>query len=282
MKRFAYSMAGAGIFGLGLGRRMLRKQGVISVFHRVDDALAGNPISVTRARFAAYLQFFAAHFDVIRLGELLGRLKDGRSIEGAMVITFDDGYLDNYENAAPALARFGLPACFFVTSGLVGSTTVPRWDRDWGIRSRWMDWDQVRSLHRGGHEIGAHTVSHPNLGVIGPDEARSEMIESRTAIESAIGAPVPFFCYPFGGPHQLSEANREIARQVGFDCCLAAYGGTVRPGDDPFRLLRFPVSNWHRDPYHYGLQALRFANRRSSTGNSLPQVGPLPAEPTLR
>ncbi len=282
MKRFGYSLAGRATFGLGLGRRLLGEQAVISVFHRVDDALAGNPISVTRAQFAGYLQFFAGHFDVIPLGDLLDRLKDGRSIAGAMVITFDDGYLDNYENAAPALARFGLPACFFLTSGYIGSTTVPRWDRDWGVTSRWMDWDQVRSLHRGGHEIGAHTVNHPNLGEVGTEEARSEMIESRTAIERAIGAPVPFFCYPFGGAHQLTEANRDVARQVGFACCLAAHGGTVRPGDDPFRLLRFPVSTWHRDPYHYGLQALRFTEARSSSVPSIPRGVPLSADPTLR
>ena len=48
------------------------------------------------------------------LGELLARLSDGKDLGGHLVITFDDGYLDNYRNAAPELRRNGLPACFFV------------------------------------------------------------------------------------------------------------------------------------------------------------------------
>jgi peptidoglycan/xylan/chitin deacetylase (PgdA/CDA1 family) len=256
MKRWLYARAGLLAYGLRLHRLILRERGVIVVFHRIDDSLKGNPISVTRIEFAAYLDFFARYFDVVPLHELLERLESGRPLDGRLAITFDDGYLDNHEIAAPELERRRLPATFFITTGFIETDTVPPWDAARGIKSRWMNWSQVRDLQIRGFDIGAHTVTHPDLGREPPETTRREADESRRELEARLGRPIPDFCFPFGGRDNLTEVNRQVIRSLGFRSCLSCYGGTVRRGDDPLELRRAPISPWHRRPMQWGMEAL--------------------------
>lgn len=123
------------LFHCGLYKGLTRGKALIALFHRVDDRLVGNPISCTSREFRAYCEFFARHFRVVSLGELLHRLERGSDISRHLVITFDDGYLDNYEVAAGELIRLGLPACFFIATGVIGTRRVPWWDAEPGIES---------------------------------------------------------------------------------------------------------------------------------------------------
>lgn len=226
------------------------------LFHRVDDRLKGNPVSCTREAFEQYCLFFRRHFHVVPLPELLHRLKAGEEVGGLLAITFDDGYRDNYTIAAPVLQRLGMPACFFVSTGLIGSDVRPWWDEEYGARSEWMGWADVRALRAAGFDIGAHTETHPDLGVVRGEEALREIQGSRTRLEEELGECVQLFSYPYGRPHQLSEENRERVRDSGFSCCFSAHGGTVAVGDDPFRLRRVAVTPWHRSPEQFGFELL--------------------------
>jgi peptidoglycan/xylan/chitin deacetylase (PgdA/CDA1 family) len=256
VKRRLYSVAGGLAYGVGMHRILLRERAVIAVFHRIDDDLKGNPITVTRGEFGTYLDFFSRYFHVVPLRELVDRLTLGRPLGNLLAITFDDGYRDNHEIAALELERRGLPATFFITTGFVGTDLVPPWDAKLGIRSRWMTWDQVRDLHARGFGIGAHTVTHPDFGVAPPEHARREADEGRRELESRVHASVLDFCLPFGGRANVTETNRQVVRELGFKSCMSCYGGTVRPGDDPFSLRRAPISPWHRGPGQWGLEAL--------------------------
>jgi hypothetical protein len=155
-KRRLKVLLGRFFFWSGLYRVLLRRKAVIALFHRVDDKLAGNPISCTRADFEAYCRFFGRYFRVVSLETLLARLRCGEEVDRHLVITFDDGYKDNREVAARELQQHGLTACFFIATELIGSSRVPQWDAELGIASRWMSWDDVRDLRARGFEIGAH------------------------------------------------------------------------------------------------------------------------------
>src|SRR3712207_3224970 len=110
MKRRLKQLLGAVTYGLGVHRQVLGERAVIALFHRVDDRLGGNPITCTTDEFRAYCDFFARHFRVISLRELLAKLARRESVGGHLVITFDDGYKDNAVAAATELERRGLPA----------------------------------------------------------------------------------------------------------------------------------------------------------------------------
>ncbi len=181
LKNWVIAALGWLVFHLGLHRRLSAGRAVIVLFHRVDDRYPGTPINSTRREFESFLTFFKRFYTVISLGDLLERLRRGDDVSNCLVITFDDGYLDNYRDAAPALARHGLPACFFVVTEFLGSNRVPWWDEELGIQSEWMDWDQLRALHAQGFEIGAHTMSHVDLGVTVGDPAVAEIAGSQEA-----------------------------------------------------------------------------------------------------
>ncbi|HEY2806659.1 MAG TPA: polysaccharide deacetylase family protein [Gemmatimonadales bacterium] len=256
IKRRIKAFLGWLAFHSGLHRRLIGDRAIVALFHRVDDRYGGNPISCTTREFRGFLRFFGKFFTVITLQELLDRIASGKSVAGCLVITFDDGYLDNHRDAAPELRRQGLPACFFIATDFIGSQRVPWWDEELGIRSEWMSWDQVRALKSQGFEIGAHTMNHVDLGVVKGDEAEKEIVGSGERLHRELDAPVPFFTYPYGRPHQITEENRELVRRAGFSCCLSAFGGTVTRRDDAFRLKRTPVSPWHISPYQFGFETM--------------------------
>jgi len=259
-RRRAKHALGWMIFRLGLHRFLLRNRATIVVFHRIDDNLRHDPISCGAREFDRYCGFFARFFEVIPLGELVRRLERGQPVGGTLCITFDDGYLDNRTLAAPILEKHGLPACFFVSSGLVGSTRVPFWDADMGIDSKWMSWSDVHALVEMGFEVGAHTVNHVDLGEVHGDKARQEIADSRTRMEAELGIPVPWFSFPYGGRDQVTAEKRAIVSELGFRASLSAYGGAVRRDSDPLDLPRLAVSPWYASTFHLGWEIL-FANR---------------------
>jgi peptidoglycan/xylan/chitin deacetylase (PgdA/CDA1 family) len=248
------AVAGWIIFRTSFHRRLRRNEAVIVVFHRVNDIYPNDPLTYTSRKFEDFVRFFGRFFDVVPLSELLRRLETGVELAACLAITFDDGYRGNATIAAPILESYGQHACFFVTTRFIGTDQVPWWDSEKKIQTRWMTWDQVRSLHATGHDVGSHTETHPDLGVIPKDDARREIGEGSSRLDSELGEHSGLFSYPFGGRKNMSEENQSVLKELGFRCSLSAYGGTVRAGDDPLRLKRITISDWYLSPYQFGFE----------------------------
>lgn len=242
MKKKIKALAGRALLKSGLFPLFFGDHAIIIAFHRIDDRYPGNPISYTVDGFRKLCVFFQKHFDVVPLTELLDDLHLQRPIRGKLVITFDDGYRDNYTTAAPILLESGLPATFFISTGFIGTDRVPWWDEELGIRSEWMDWNQVRGLAEMGFDIGSHTVNHVDLGLVDGEQAREEIEGARADLESRLGREIDLFAFPYGREHQLSDENRKLIRSLGLRTAPSCCGGVVSPGDDPFRLKRQPIS----------------------------------------
>lgn len=259
---------GRALFATGLHRRLLRDRATIVLFHRVDDALAPDPLTCDRKEFREYCDFFARHFDVVPLTRLLDALEGGAELTAKLAITFDDGYRDNHRAAAPELERQGLPATFFVATALLGSATTPWWDRHLPSQPEWMSWEEARELAGRGFALGAHTRTHADLGRVEGEEAREEIEGARRDLVERAGVEPELFSYPYGGPDHLTEANRRRVRQAGYRCCLSAHGGVVGPQTDLHRLPRIPVSDWYVSPYHFGAEVVLEAVRDAASGPS--------------
>jgi peptidoglycan/xylan/chitin deacetylase (PgdA/CDA1 family) len=264
------------VYRSGLHRFSWRNRAVVVLFHRVDDRFPEDPLTCSRALFGEFCDFFARYFIVVTLGELLDRLRRGKDISRHLVITFDDGYRDNHHIAAVELRKRGLPACFFLTSGFIGSDHVAWWDEQQSVRSEWMNWDEVRSLHGGGFELGAHTITHADCGRIAGEHAAREIAGSKAHLEAVVGARIAHFAYPYGKPNHMTEENRSIVRAADCDCCVSAYGGTVDAHSDPYHLRRVPISQWYLSPYQFGFDAIRLsmAERRKRAADSS-EVAPI-------
>ena len=176
--RTAKSIVGRSLAALGLHHRVLGDRGVVVAFHRVTDAYHDS-LTCSVKDFESFCLFFRRFFTVIPLSEMVTRLGRGQPLSRTLAVTFDDGYRDNYELAAPLLRSLGLPATFFVVSDFIESDTVAWWDRECVPPPGWMSWQEVRRLHADGFEIGAHTRTHANLGEVTGALAEWEIAGSR-------------------------------------------------------------------------------------------------------
>lgn len=228
---------------------------VIVAFHSISVSRE-NAVTRTARDFELFCRFFRANFDVVPLAELLERLAHGQPLAGGLAITFDDGYRDNYEIAAPILSELKLPATFFLTTSCIGSDVAPPWASHDGVRPQWMEWEQVRDLAARGFAIGAHTRTHVDLGAVGGDAAWVEISGSRQDISDGLGREPEHFAYPFGAPGNLSERNRQRVREAGFTCCLSCHGGLLHARESPFFAHRVPISPWYRTPDQFGFEVL--------------------------
>jgi peptidoglycan/xylan/chitin deacetylase (PgdA/CDA1 family) len=258
MKHTLKRLVGRTLFESRLNGLLLRNAALVVAFHRVRDTEEADELTVGVDMFERYCRFFRRHFRVTPLRELVDRLERGRVLDGELAITFDDGYRDNFDNAAPVLERLGLPATFFVVSQWMGTDVVPWWDEGQRVRHPWMTWAQIRSLRRRGFDIGAHTRTHVDLGRISALEAKEEIVGARIELEEHLREPVDLFAYPYGGRDNLVGPYREIVKAAGFRCCCSSFGGFNPPGTDPFQLRRVPISSWYHSPHQFGLDvALR-------------------------
>ncbi len=114
---------------------------------------------------------------------------------------------------------------------------------------------QVRQLHASGMEIGAHTVNHPILTNLDPEEARREIGRSRHALEEAIGAPVTLFAYPNGRPGRDYQADHvRIVKESGFDAAVSTAAGVATTSSDCWQLPRF--TPWEKTPGRFVMRLL--------------------------
>lgn len=254
LNRRVKALLGVVIYQTMLYRALWKDRAVIVVFHRIDDRFPADPLTCSVHRFRAYCDFFQRYFVVVSLRELLAKLRAGQDISRHLVITFDDGYRDNHRVASVELKRRSLPACFFITTGYMGSTANAWWDTYRDVTSEWMSWDDVRSLHAQGFELGLHTVNHVDLGIVNGAQAEEEIVGAKRRLEAELRAEAEHFCYPFGRARQLSDANRVLVRAAGYRSCLSAYGGTVRAGDDAYHLKRTALDDWFTSPYQFGFE----------------------------
>jgi peptidoglycan/xylan/chitin deacetylase (PgdA/CDA1 family) len=254
MKEQLKRALGLGLFKTRLDSLLLRDIAVVVAFHRVQRAAAAEGLTVAVRTFERHCRFFRDHFNVVPLGDVVGKLEQGLPLNRELAITFDDGYLDNFEHAAPILERLSLPATFFVVTQWIGTDVVPWWDRLAGVPHPWMTWAQVRLLRARGFDIGAHTRTHVDLGLVDRDEARGEVAGARVDLERELNAPVQLFAFPYGRRENITNASNAIVKGAGFRCCCSCFGGVVTPDTDPFRLPRVPINESCPSPQVFGLQ----------------------------
>jgi peptidoglycan/xylan/chitin deacetylase (PgdA/CDA1 family) len=162
----------------------------------------------------------------------------GTSNRRTVVLTFDDGYADVFENALPILVEFGFTAtCYFVSRSLGRHNS---WDADKAIeKKRIMTYEQASEWAQAGMEVGSHSCSHLRMTLCLPEECSSELTRSKYELEQELGTRVESFSYPYG------EYNAEVVSRVraaGYTSAVTTRGGRMRAKDDLFRMRRIGIN----------------------------------------
>lgn len=155
-----------------------------------------------------------------------------------VAITFDDGYLDTFEQALPVLNTFGFSATCYFVSGRTGQYND--WDAaELNVQKQLMNETQIKAWSAAGMEVGAHSRTHPRLTKCTDEELQIELAGSKEDLEALIGAPVTQFCYPYG---DLDDRVANAALSTGYSAATTVNRGRASPGDDLMRLRRILVS----------------------------------------
>ncbi|MDB6110764.1 MAG: Polysaccharide deacetylase, partial [Pedosphaera sp.] len=130
-----------------------------------------------------------------------------------VVLTFDDGFANVLRYGLEPLGRHGFRAVQFLVADRLGG--VNEWEVEQGeAQERLMDAAQIREWLAAGHEIGAHTLTHPFLTRISLERAREEISASKKKLEDCFGQPIRHFCYPYG---DWNAAVRDLVREAGYE-----------------------------------------------------------------
>jgi peptidoglycan/xylan/chitin deacetylase (PgdA/CDA1 family) len=197
--------------------------------HHRGQSAEQRALDVDDSVFVAQMRYLVDNgYPVVSFGALVDALEGRDTLPNrAVVITFDDGWENQYLHAFPILRRFGLTATFFVFTTPIGTD------------SKLMTWEQLRELQAAGMTIGSHTRTHPIL----PDyhaALHNEVVMSRADIAQQLGHAPDFFAYPFGAWDAQSAAS---ARTAGYRAARSYRGGPWNTPSALYHLRAVPVTD---------------------------------------
>lgn len=230
---------------LRVARMCAQGKAPISVlfYHRVAD-IYPNGWTIPTAMFEAQMEWIRARFDIIDMQELQRRLRQKDSRRPAVHITFDDGYAENCRFALPYLIRNQIPCTYFVTLENVLEGCPFLHDVRNGCPLPVNTIDELRSMAQANIDIGFHTRSHCDCGELRTAaDFKHEIVDGVNELRGELEAPVRYFAFPFGLPHNIPIAGIQAVYQAGFEAFCSAFGAYNLPGQDSFHIRRM-----HGDP----------------------------------
>jgi peptidoglycan/xylan/chitin deacetylase (PgdA/CDA1 family) len=212
--------------------------GAVLFYHRVAD----NDLTdwtITTSGFEEQLDWLSRSAKVVSLSQIQFGQKLGRRENLEVALTFDDGYLESFQNAIPLLTKRKLPCTFFVSTGFAESGRPFPHDVDKNQNHEPVTIEMVQSIAQQGIEIGCHTVTHLDLGqAYDRQRLLFEIRDSRHKLQDWSGQAVRFFSFPYGMQWNMSQAAIDTIYESGFDGFVSAYGAWNKIGSDHFHIRR--------------------------------------------
>jgi peptidoglycan/xylan/chitin deacetylase (PgdA/CDA1 family) len=202
----------------------------ILMYHRVDPEPASDRVSreltVSPDQFEAQLAYLQSRgIQPISMEQLRERLRTGASLEHVVVLTFDDGYADQYTYALPLLHRFDDDATFYIITGNVNTP-------------HHLTWDQLALMQSLGQDIAAHGMAHDDLSLMSPLEQARQIDNSIELLRTKLHAQVASYGYPSG---RFNRTTLKLVREAGVDFAVTTDPTYVIPPETRFELPRLRV-----------------------------------------
>ena len=213
------------------------------MYHRIcpDSETVTSRYVVSRSTFRKQMESLAQYgFCTPTIANILcGATGNCRTGKQPIVITFDDGYLDLYENAFPVLQEFGLSAVIFVVGD--PSCRVNSWDTDADLSNiELLRPHHIRRMSESGIQFGTHSFTHPSLPGLSDTELDKELSGGKEALERIVHNPFPVLAYPYGN---VNERVKIAAKRAGYQCAFSSYSGPLKYASDLFEIRRIFMTN---------------------------------------
>ena len=195
-------------------------------YHAVND-INHSSLVVTTSDFRDDMKYLANNgYTSITMDELYNYLVHNESLpDKPVLITFDDGYTDNYTNAFPILKEYHMQATLFMIGDAIGT-------------DRFLSAEQLKEMDANGFHIEAHTYSHKRLTNLDDMTLQADLAKSRTVLESLLQRPIRYLAYPQGFNNELVQQR---TKDAGYLMAFTVAPGTVKPGDNLFTLNRLSI-----------------------------------------
>jgi len=196
----------------------------IMMYHRVLSEEGGELKDVSVSNFDRQMTFLKKHnYNVISLEELVDAITNQKALpHNSVVITFDDGFADNYYHAFPILKRYGFPATIFIIPEIVG-------------KGDFLTWDQIKEMEKYGIMAQSHGLNGTYMLDISEADQEKEIKRSKKVIEAKLNHQISFFCYPMGG---FTPRVQEFVREAGYRGACTTNRGYGRFNRNPYALKR--------------------------------------------
>lgn len=208
----------------------------ILMYHSISTVPEGWPadLCVAPEVFEEHLRYLKAQgYRVVTVPQAMVLLKSRQNVSKTVVLTFDDGYANNYSVAYPLLKKYDFAGNFYI----IGKFTGHSFNQDG--KKEYMSFEQLQEMRRGGMEIGSHTMSHDPLAKIAPHYLPWEVYQPLNLVYEQLGFWMSGLAYPNGSYNEAVLA--EIVKYHKFDYALAA-----KPGCNTEKIVRETPMELHR------------------------------------
>ncbi len=208
----------------------------VLTYHHITQSTEASSLSVSPGvsveNFRSQMRFLSRYnYNAISLAELVQAMEKKEKLpRNTAVITFDDGYEDNYTFAYPILKEYSLPATIFIIANFID-------------KEGYLTFRQIEEMASSGLiTIGSHTLTEAFLPGRSSRKLEREIGLSKAILESKFNKRIDFFCYPFG---HFSPEIQEIVKKYGYKGACTTNRGKVQTylNDDIYALKRIKVTD---------------------------------------
>lgn len=229
----------------------------VLMYHHINNH-KGDMVTVTPEIFEKQMRYLhKSGYKTLKTGELLSYIKGDLFLkEKAVLITFDDGWLDNYIFAYPVLKKYGLNSAIFIVASWIDEASINKPSVHAYIPTHEesvllikqnqgskvvLNWDLIREMEDSGLvEIHSHTQNHLKCHHLSENDLSKELHESKDLIENRLGRECLCLCWPFGRYNDLAI---KTAGEIGYKALFTTKHGLVNKKTDPFAIPRIAAKD---------------------------------------
>ena len=190
-----------------------------------------NPVRIAEERFREQMKYLKDNgYTTLTLDEAYAFFQSNTPVpKKSVVLTFDDGYVDNFTTAYPILKEFGFKATIFVITNVIG-------------KGEYLSEVQIKELDEHGLDIQSHTVNHENLSELSYDKQLATLKNSKEFLEKLLDKQIKYIAYPFG---KYNKDTVKAVESAGYDLALTTAGKWSDKADGIYTLDRVYISGFH-------------------------------------
>lgn len=229
----------------------------VLMYHHINPH-KGDMVTITPEVFEGQMEYLhKAGCMTLKIHDLIAYINGGLTLtQKAVIVTFDDGWLDNYMYAFPILKKYKINATVFLITNRVENASqnatkipsfIPTHEESKSLIEKGeahkvvLNWELIKEMSNSGLiEFYSHTKSHAKCNCLSEKELTEELKEAREMIEIRLGSPCSYFCWPYGKYNSLA-AN--VAKKTGHKALFTINHGVVKAGSDPFAINRIIVKD---------------------------------------